>query len=396
MDIFAIILLLVIIITPLVFNGISRLKAKSRRQDIYISARCEDFFGGKTMETLTRDFKNRHPDFWITLLSVGGEKNREPDILFFDEVEFNALAADGTLLPFDSFFDNEDGGQIPAVPLVSFMDLLFYNIELLQAAGFDRPPKTRDEYLEYMRAISPSVGGVPNGAGLQKLSMSRDVFSWIWAGGGDFWTDPNSAPVINTARFINDFNFFEKLYRVEANMTGEQAVEGFAQGKIAMIIASSRNIPVFREKMGDDAFGITTIPGAGTVGKYNVCLTGIFAGINKNCPSPGAAMVFLEFLAEQSPLLCAQLKAVPGHVRELIGENKNYLKEDPLYAKAWDIYESSAVVRGFWGFHGAREYEDAVREELGVFLKNGGGSREAANAIQRRWDGIYKGTIPQN
>jgi ABC-type glycerol-3-phosphate transport system substrate-binding protein len=380
----------------LVFNGISRLKAKSRRQDIYISARCEEFFGVKTLEELAREFNKQNPDLRIVLPGAGGEKNREPDILFFDEGEFNALAADGTLLPFDSFFDNEHGGQILAVPLVSFMDLLFYNIGLLRAAGFDRPPKTRDEYLDYARAISPSVGGVLAGAELEKLSMSRDVFSWIWAGGGDFWTEPNSAPVINTARLINDFGFFEKLYRGEANMTGEQAVEGFAQGKIAMIIASSRNIPAFREKMGDDAFGITTIPGAGTVGKYNICLSGIFAGLNKNCPNPGAARVFLEFLAEQSPLLCARLKAVPGYVRELIGENKNYLKEDPLYAKAWDIYESSGVVRGFWGFHGAREYEDAVREELGVFLKNGVGSREAVTAIQRRWDGIYKETAPQN
>jgi ABC-type glycerol-3-phosphate transport system substrate-binding protein len=410
-DIFVIILVFILIITPVIINGVSWLKAKSRQKDIYISTRCEDFFGGKTMETLTREFQKQNPDFNIILLSASGEKNREPDVLFFDEGEFNSLAAVEALLPLGSFFEDETGGQELAVPLVSFMDVLFYNIELLRAAGFKQKKKTRDEFLDYARTISIAGNGIladAEGAAmalssLSKLSMPRDIFSWIWAAGGNFWPDEASAPVISTTRLINDFNFFAKLYREEAladgyyNMTGEQALEGFAQGRIAMIIASTRAIPAFRDKISGEAFGITTIPGAGTAGKYNVCLTGIFAGINKNCVNPGAAWVFLEFLATQSPILCEQLKAVPGYVPELIsGDNKNYIKEDLFYAKAWDIFESSVVVRGFFGVPGAQEYENAVREELLILIKNGRSAKETVAAIQRRWDALFSSSVPKD
>ncbi|MDR2941122.1 MAG: extracellular solute-binding protein [Treponema sp.] len=392
-DIFVIILIFILIISPLFFNVVSRLIAKSRQKDIYISARCEEIFGGKIIETLAREFEKQNPGLRITLLNVPGEKGKEPDILFFDENEFNSLVSDGALLSKESN---------PAIPLVSFMDLLFYNIELLKSAGFDRPPKTRDEFLNYAETITVVNNGVSAGVApvfgsLNKISLYRDIFSWVWAAGGNFWQNENSAPVINTRSLINDFNFLARLCRVQElsannfNMTDEQALENFAKGKIAMIIASTRVIPAIREKMGDDAFGITTIPGLGTAAKYGISLTGIFAGINKNCTYPSSAQIFLDFLAEKSPFLCEQLKAVPGYVPELIsGDYKNYIKEDNFYAKAWDIFESSTVVRGFLGETGALEYENAVLEEIRSFFRNDRSAQETVTAIQRRWDKVFE------
>ena len=423
-DIFIIILVFVLLINPVIFNAVSRLIAKSRQKDIYLSTRCEEIFGGKTIKTLVKEFEKQNPNLRIKLLNVPGEKGREPDILFFDEGEFNGLAAEGDLLPLGSFSEAENGVQNLAIPLVSFMDLLFFNIELLQTAGFDRPPKTRDEFLACAKTISAADKGIlaeAAGAAMalspaNKHALSRDIFSWIWAAGGNFWSnEDSSAPVINTRQIINDFNFLVRLYREEAlspksssvpqnqalspnsfEMTEEQALDDFAQGKIAMLIASTRAIPALREKMGDDAFGITTIPGAGTAGKYNVSLTGVFAGINKKCVYPGAAWVFLDFLAAQSPLFCAQLKAVPGYVPELLStDNKNYIKEDPFYAKAWDIFESSVVVRGFLGVPGAQEYENAVREEIRLFFEGTSTAQETVNAIQRRWDGVFASSVPK-
>jgi len=419
-DIFVIILVFILIISPVIFNAVSRLIAKSRQKDIYLSTRGEEFFGGKTMETLVKEFKKQNPNLRIKLLNVPGEKGREPDILFFDEDEYNDLAAAGDLLPLGSFSEVETGVQKLAIPLVSFMDLLFFNIELLQAAGFDRPPKTRDEFLACVKTISAADKGIlADAAGAAKVlneqSLSRDIFSWIWAAGGNFWSNEDSAPVINTRQMINDFNFLGRLYREEVlspksssvpqnpalspnsfEMTGEQALEDFAQGKIAMIIASTRAIPALREEMGDDAFGITTIPSAGTAGKYSVSLTGIFAGINKNCVFPEAAQVFLDFLAAQSPLFCAQLKAIPGYVPELLStDNKNYIKEDPFYAKAWDIFESSVVVRGFLGIPGAQEYENAVCEEIQLFFESNRTAQETVAAIQQRWDKIFASSVPK-
>jgi len=410
-DIFILIIVIIVVILfvgPIVFYTVSHLNPKSKQKDIFLSANCEDFFGGKTMETLMLEFNEQNPDLRIMLFNVSGEKSKEPDILFFDESEFNDLAAGDMLLPPGSFSDDETGGYQPAIPLVSFMDLLFFNIELLQAAGFDRPPKTTDDFLLYAKTVSAAGNGIQAGAALalspaNKQSLSREIFSWIWAAGGNFWPDEDSAPVINSKPVINGLNSLGRLFREGAlspnnfEMTEEQALESFAQGKIAMLVASTRAIGALREKMGDSAFGITTIPNAGTAGKYSVSLSGIFAGINKNCLYPDAAKVFLEFLAGKIPLLCAQLKAVPGYMPELLpGDNKNYIKEDPFYSKAWDIFESSVVVRGFLGVPGAQEYENAVREEIQPFFEGRRNAQETVNAIQLRWDAVFASSVPKD
>jgi len=425
-DIFIIILVFILTVCPVIISAFSRLNAKSRQKDIYLSPSCEEFFGSKTMETLVREFNEQNPDLRIALLNVpgdkigdknsdkNGEKIKEPDILFFDESEFNDLAAAGTFFPMESFSEGETGVMVSAIPLVSFMDLLFFNIELLQAAGFDRPPKTEEDFLLYAKTISTANNGVlADAAGAvmalspsNKQSLSRDIFSWIWAAGWNFWPEEgssSSAPLINTKPVINELNFLGKLYRDVAlslnsfEMTEEQALEGFARGKIAMIIASTRAIPALREKMGDGAFGITTIPSGGAAGKYSVSLTGIFAGINKNCAYPDAARVFLEFLAGKSPLLCAQLKAVPGYMPELVSsDNKNYIKEDPFYSKAWEIFETSLVVRGFLGIPGAQEYENAVREEIRPFFESRRNAQETVKAIQLRWDEVFASSVPKD
>jgi ABC-type glycerol-3-phosphate transport system substrate-binding protein len=413
-DIFIIILVFILAVCPVVISLFSRLNAKSRQKDIYLSASCEEFFGSKTMETLMREFNEQNPDLRIAILNVPSEKIKEPDILFFDESEFNDLAAGETLLPLSFLSDAETGGIRSAIPLVSFMDMLFFNIQLLQAAGFDRPPKTTEDFLLYAKTISTANNGIladAAGAAMalspaNKQSLSRDIFSWIWASGWNFWPeDGSSAPVLNTKPVINELNFLSKLYHdgtlpaLSLNsfeLTEEQALEGFAQGKIAMIIGSTRDIPALREKMGDGVFGISTIPGGGSAGKYSVSLTGIFAGINKNCVYPDDARVFLEFLAGKSPLLCEQLKAVPGYVPDLVSsDNKNYIKEDPFYSKAWDIFENSVVVRGFLGVPGAQEYEKAVREEIRPFFENRRNAQDTVNAIQRRWDGVYASSVPK-
>jgi len=412
-DLFIIFLVFILTVCPIIIYTVLHLNPGRRQKDIYLSANCEEIFGGKTIETLVNEFNGQNPDLRILLLNVPGDKigdkTREPDILFFDESEFNDLAAAGTLLPIEPLSEVETGALITAVPLVSFMDLLFFNIELLQAAGFDRPPKTMEDFFLYAKTVSTANNGIlADAAGavmaLKEQSLSRDIFSWIWAAGWNFWPDEGSpsAPVINSKSVINELNILGRLYRdgvLSLNsfeMTEEQALEGFANGKIAMLIASTRAIPALRERMGDNAFGITTIPGAGAAGKYSVSLTGIFAGINKNCAYPDAAWVFLEFLAGKSPLLCAQLKAVPGYVPDLVSsDTKNYIKEDPFYAKAWDIFESSVVVRGFLGVPGAQEYENAVSEEIRPFFEGRRTAQETVNAIQRRWDEVFSSSVPK-
>ena len=387
--------MLILLISPLITGSVSKTAAANKLTELYLSSRCVELFGRDLTETLLREFGEKNPELRIILSDGDPSSQTKADILIFDEGDFYGLASGGSLVSLENYIDYETG-ELYAVPLVSFMDLLFYNIDLLIAAGFDSPPKTREEFLNYAKTASSGASGVSGAAlGLSPLdrqAVSRDIFSWIWAAGGDFWQG-GDMPAINSRPIIADINFLGSLYRegVLAPMSfyiaGDQRLEEFAQGKIAMMVASTHAIPALREKMGDGAFGITTIPGSGSAGKYSIGISSFYAGISAGCVYPDEAWSFIAFLAERSPLLCEELKAVPGIVSDFF--YGDYLKDDPFYSKARDIFESSEIVQGFSGKPGAEIFETAVLEEMRIFFDTGRTAQETAAAIQGRWDAFF-------
>ena len=384
-DFFILVSALILIITPVfigIFSGRSSDGNRSDKIELFLSPESLELFGREFTETMLLEFSREFPDLRITVLNNPPEKDKEPDIFIFAQGQFNKLSSAGALFP-----------------LVSFMDLLFYNIELLSIAGFDRPPKTRDEFLLYAKTVSRGNNAAQAGAsgmaiGLSprdNLAVSRDIFSWIWASGNDFWSAEDT-PVINTRFIIRDITFLGSLFRENAlaresfEATGDQRLEEFARGEIAMMITSTHAIPALREKMGDSAFGVTTIPDSGIGGKYNIGISSIYAGINNNTVFPEEAWIFLSFLIRQIPLLCAELKAVPGSADDLFFGD--YMINDPFYSKARDIFESANIVRGFSGIPGGEDYENIVREEMQIFFETGRTAQQTVYAIQQRWDTV--------
>ena len=396
------IVLFVLLIGPFLSSLFLRQEEKAKQVNLYLSPRCEELFTVQIMENLLQEFQELNPGIKIKIGAAAADDTKGknappvgtiPDIYVFDEGEFSALVAANSLLELNSFTNYDSGSVQLAIPLVSFMDLLFYNIKILTEAGFDSPPKSRDAFLTYARTVSKGEFNA-SGAAISlnpkdRQSLSRDIFSWIWAGGGNFWAE-EKGPSINTRPIINDLTFLGILSReglLAPNIfetTGSQRIDQFAQGKVAMMIASARAIPYLRSKMGDEAFGITVIPGSGTGGKYNVGLSAIYTGINAESLHTDEAWKFLEFLAEKSSLLCAELKAIPGAVSNIIPGD--YVQDDFFYSKAWDIFESALVAEGFVGKPGAAEYKAAVLEELEIFFTTDRSAQETVNAIQRRWD----------
>jgi multiple sugar transport system substrate-binding protein len=416
MDIFFILSLFLLIIGPFFVNIFVKINTDIKRVNLFLSPSSEEILGKETTEALLRNFWGLNPDMRIHLLntsdpsaSQGYNRGREPDIFIFTEGDFSALVAQGALMDLSQYTNSDTryGAQL-AIPLVSFMGLLFYNIDILSAAGFDRPPKTREDFLSSARAVSAAsnnrilyiAGAGMSLASQDRQALSRDVFSWIWAAGSDFWSneaageEAGGVPVVNTRDITAGFSFLSSLYRDNIfapgvfNTTGEQRLEEFAQGRIAMMIASTRDIPFLRERMGDNAFGITTIPiaASGPVGRYSIGLSGIYAGINAKCQYHNEAWNFLVFLAGQSASFCETFKAVPGVVSDIIPGD--YVKNDPFYSKAWDIFESSNIVQGFSGKPGAEEYKSIFLEELQVFFESRRSAQDTSNAIQERFAAV--------
>jgi len=385
--------LFILIITPVIINMVSKVEAAAKQVNLYISARSEELLGKTMMDLLLQEFLEKNPDIRLRIVNESAPSAEQADILFFDDNDFSQLIADDSLLELNDFTNYDSGSRQMAVPLVSFMDMLFYNIEILSAAGFASPPKTREQFLAYAKAVS---SGDFNASGaaislnpLDKKALSRDIFSWIWAGGQTFWAEEDK-PSLNTRAITNDITFFGSLIREGVlapdifETTGDQRIEQFAKGQIALMIASTRIIPYLRERMGDDSFGVTIIPDAGTASRYSIGISSIYAGISAGSKQTGEAWKFIEFLAEKSQFLCAELKAVPGVVSNIIPGD--YVKSDLYYSKAWDIFESALIAETFSGRPGANQYKAIFLEELQTYLQTARSALETVNAIQERWN----------
>jgi multiple sugar transport system substrate-binding protein len=374
-DIFILAALLLVIITPIIINLFFKLNVKIRQVNLYVSVRSEELFGKELMEKLIREFEEKNPE--INLKFAGNSSAAEPDVLFFSENDFGALAAGGSLMELNSFTNYDSGARQMAIPLVSFMDMLFYNIDILSAAGFSRPPKTRDEFINYAKTISrgdfQAAGYALSLSQKDRQALSRDVFSWIWASGGSLFSMNEDGAIVLTRAAKNDLSFFDTLNKegtLAPNIfetTGDERLEAFVQGKTAMMIASTGVIPYLRAKMGDSKFGVTTIPVSAASGKYTISLSSIYAGISANSAYKEEAWNFLAFLASKSNVLCEKLNAVPGLVSNIIPGD--YVKDDPFYSKAWDIFEASAVTESISAKPEAQEYENILLEELKPILE---------------------------
>ena len=366
------------------------------KKELILPQNYMDLLGTETATKLLADYREKNPDIRIELSAAAGEKKNEPDLLFFYDYELSSLLYSETT-------GTKNKTMEPAVPLVSFMNMLFYNIKLLDAAGFNRPPKTRAEFLTWAKAID--AGGKASGSALglnssDREAVSRDIFSWIWAAGGSLWPQTEShqkqKPALNTKNtadiisFLGTLNSDNLLAYGTFIKTGMQRLDEFAQGKIAMIIASTRDIPQLREKMGDGAFGITSVPGAAQQGKNGVKLSHIYAGISASCENPDEARSFLTFLTEQSYVISEGFKAVPGAVSGSSSSYslKDYIIRDPDFFKAWDIFEASEIITGLSGIPNAEEYENVFREELESYFLQKKNTQDTVAAIQNRWAAI--------
>jgi len=341
---------LIVVIALIVISRISGGPGIARHHiDISISPQF-DLFGRNLTDALIRDFEKQSPDLRITKASEGA------DILFFDDGEFGRLKKGSKLLALNPYIaanteaDIEQG--VPeqdtqwALPLMSFMDILFYNIDILQAANFDRPPKTRAEFLAVAKAVANTGAGQDTVYSFA-LDLSQgarlSIYPWVWAAGGEIYTPaPNEPPVLSRTT-LDTIAFFGQLNREGLLSpgweTGEQRLEEFAKGKIAMITGSTRDIAFLQRNNLN--FGITAIPGT-TQGKNRLGLSKIYAGISTDCALPDEAWAFLSFIAEKGPILAEALAAIPGSLPAAFpGE---YILKDPLYSKAWDIFEAAEIV----------------------------------------------------
>jgi len=352
----------------------------SKRTEITVSPQCKDFFGSDILDALIHEFEGQNLDLRIR------ETSREnADIIFFDDSELGSLINTSALASLAPYIHVETQAEQWAagwaLPLVSFMDLFVYNIDVLRGADCDRPPKTRAEFLAAARAVAKSNPPLPDEEPVFPFALSlndadpvalrRNLYPWIWANGGDIPVIDTSdkKPVLpkvmtDTITFLGQLNSEGLLAPETFEKTTARRLEEFTQGKIAMLTISARDIAFLRR--GDITFGITAMPAAAQ-GKNRLGLSGIYAGISNHCALPDEAWIFLAFIAGKSQVLAEAVSAVPGSYPNVF--SGDYIKKDPLYSKAWGIFEAADIIDYRPGQPSEEEINRIIREKLAEAFK---------------------------
>jgi multiple sugar transport system substrate-binding protein len=212
-----------------------------------------------------------------------------------------------------------------AYPFIWFIKPLFYNIDLLEKAGFDRPPKNRTEFLSYAQRVSGS--GVSGAALALGENRGSDIVPWLLSGG---------AGISGTLEFLLEAKPY--LAADPFVLTEDAKLKLFADGKIAMLTAPVSCVKYFR-RIDGLRFGITTVPPpASYIGKPTFDFSCWALAVCAESRHPEEAAAFVKYLLTRAPEIAGGAFAVPGS-----GSRAGSLAQtDDYYAKAFEMYESSA------------------------------------------------------
>ncbi|MFC5586834.1 ABC transporter substrate-binding protein [Nitratireductor kimnyeongensis] len=240
------------------------------------------------------------------------------DILTVNPNNIGELLAAGQLMPLTEFFESsgvkeqivEGGfdaltadGEIYALPITGRTLELIYNACYLKDAGFDRPPQTPQEFLDYATKLTVKDGsGRVTRYGANMVNANEDptyemLLMWSIANGGSF-ADADGNFTLDSEPVIAGLKQMKALYDagvVPKGMTETDQRSLFATGGTAMTIDGQWQFP-FIEKNNSENFdcyksALHPWDGPGT-GGVNMALA-----INAATSSPDAAKAFIETAA---------------------------------------------------------------------------------------------------
>ena len=211
-----------------------------------------------------------------TVVNTRIANGEQPDLLNIDG--FADYQADGLLLPasewvseetyakfFPSFLDQSVvDGVVWAVPDLASARALYYNADILAAAGVE-VPTTWDELKAACEAIKAYDASIyPWGVDMTTDEGQACFAYYAWNNGGDF-VDANGNWVLNSAENAEAVNFIVSM--VNEGLTNSDPTtetrydlqEMFAAGKVAMMIGPNQ-ISKYCEANGGINYGVASLP----------------------------------------------------------------------------------------------------------------------------------------
>ena len=212
-----------------------------------------------------------------TVVNTRISGNSAPDILNIDV--FADYQADDLLLPAEEFVSPETyakmypafleqsniDGTIWAIPDLASARAMYYNVDILEAAGVE-VPTTWEELTEACKKIKEYDSSIyPWGIDMTTDEGQAAFAYYIWNNGGDF-TDASGNWTLNSAENVEAVEYIVGLVKDgltnsdPSTETRYNLQELFAAGKLAMMIGPNQISSYVASSENPISFGIASIP----------------------------------------------------------------------------------------------------------------------------------------
>lgn len=282
------------------------------------------------LQKLADQFNAKNPQYFIMPILQGNydqtlqkmnaaiTANSTPDMILGNPGDLGTYNAAGVMQPLDAYINDATdglGAQLADIDQSLYFDkfdneiigasigrsvqLLYYNADMLKAAGFDNPPATIEEFEKICAAVSK-----PPDVSCYAFVPSASTFAnLVWNFGGQYASDDETKAAFDDAGGVAALTWLKKLadnkwaYQPAAAF-GDQT--DFGNGKVAFTVGSSAGLPFYQRAVAGSQkpfkWGVAPLPRDAN-GKNYVDIFGPSIGILKSTPEKQkGAWLFLKSL----------------------------------------------------------------------------------------------------
>jgi multiple sugar transport system substrate-binding protein len=245
------------------------------------------------------------------------------------------------------------GDQVYSIAFMRSMAVMYYNVDMLKAAGFDKPPENWNDFMKICEAVSK-----PPDVYCYEMTPDASTFAnWVWSRGGDLLSPDGKTVAFDSQAGLDSMNLLNDLFRKNYATIIAKAFQDqtdFALGKIAFTFGSTAGLPYYAQAI-QQAGKVTNwdiAPSPHTTANPVVDLYGPSVTIFKTTPEKErAAFIFLKWMMGTGPN-AEWVKATayfPAR-QSTQADLADYIKTNPLYGEAlgWVQYGRTEPALAAW------------------------------------------------
>ena len=340
-----------------------------------------------TLNALIDEFNSSHPDIKVTATYQGTYSDlfkkvtaavaagSPPDLAIAYQNDVSNYIKSGAVIPLDdlmadpqigfsaddlkdvfpSFIDHypEYSNQVYSLAFMRSMEVMFYNNDMLKAAGFNQPPATWDEFMKVCAAVSK-----PPDTYCTELNPDASRFAnWVFSRGGTLLGADGKTVTFDSQAGLDTMNMINDLFRNNyATLIGKafQDQTDFALGKIAFTFGSTAGLPYYKQAVDQGGkvsdWGIA--PSPHSTSNPAVDVYGPSVTIFKTTPEKErAAFIFLKWMMGTEPnaqwVQATYYFPARQSTKAALGD---FIQANPLYGDAygWLQYGQTEPTTAAW------------------------------------------------